>query len=77
MAKVEQNEKRAFTPITITLESQDEVNELFAIYNFRPIYRALGGGIKLDEKLSEYKDESYNKYHDLLDKFLKENLNEI
>ena len=44
-------EKRIrFQPLVITLESQEEIDELFAVFNYTPInsgFLALKGGYKL------------------------------
>jgi len=59
-----------FAPITLTLESQAEVDKIFALLNFVPINE----GLKLDhgwEKLGPFKSENYRVYHEILDDLLK------
>lgn len=54
-----------FEPVHIILENQDEVNKMFAIFNFCPISNAL----KLPEKAWEQLEKlatDYEKYHDKL-----------
>ncbi len=69
--KVETVEVKTFNPVRITLETQDEVDRLFAILNFAPIEEA----VDLNEdnwdflysELKKYKTDCYLKYHSKLD----------
>ena len=73
--KVETVEVKAFKPIRITLETQDEVDRLFAIMNFVPIKNALDlyedNWALLWHELRGRKTECYLKYHCKLDTILK------
>ncbi len=59
--------------ISIFLENQDEINELFSIVNFVPIVDALSSDFiqSLYDKLSEFKTPAYTVFHDKLHKRLK------
>ena len=63
--------KTEFRPVHITLETQDEVDRLFAIVNFVPIKEALGlyrdNWALLWNKLCSLRSNNYSKYHDALD----------
>ena len=67
--KVELVEKE-FKPVKITLETQDEVDRLFAIINFIPIDEVLNlhedNWALLWDELNQCKSSGYNKYHDRL-----------
>jgi len=65
-------EEGEFSPVHITLETQEEVNVIFSIANFSPVTHAFDSQaacIKmrhLRDSLNKYKTLEYEKYHDLL-----------
>ena len=64
--KVEQTKlKPIFDPVVITLETQEEVDKLFAIVNFVPIHDLLEMN-KLREGLLEFKSVNYIGFHNKL-----------
>ena len=62
--------QRVFNPITITLETQEEINQLFAMLNFGSIGRAIkddsNGWGKLYKELHNCKTSDYQRWHDRL-----------
>lgn len=54
--------RNPFEPVVMTLESQEEVDKLFAVFNFTPISRALNLGGWL-EVLNRFKTSAYVQYH--------------
>jgi len=63
--KVE-GKKEEFKPVVITLETQDEVDQMYAVANFDPLGSLFdeGGFGKLWEKLKEFKSQGYQKWFD-------------
>ena len=65
-----------FKPVRITLETQDEVDCLYALLNFSPIGDIIRRGSAspdwcvLYDKLSVYRSLNYSRYQDQLDKGL-------
>lgn len=57
--------KHEFVPIVITIETQEELNKLFALYNYCPLVRDLDLG-SVSRQLTEFKTGAYQKYHDIL-----------
>jgi hypothetical protein len=65
-------ENYGFKPVTIILESQNEVNELFAIFNFTPVLGPLKGMDSGFAKcmfagLKKYRTSDYEDFHAALD----------
>lgn len=61
--KVEQT--KSFTPVVITLESQEEVDALFAVLNYTPISDAIKSAFKSEYMytfLDRYNTLGYSKY---------------
>ena len=55
--------KKGFEPICLVLESQDDVNKIFALLN----HADLSVAVEIFENpLNSYESDSYNKYHDNL-----------
>ncbi len=63
-----EKQNKSFEPITLTFESQDEVDLLFSILNHFAIFNALKlNGTKWDKlRLELPKSENYKKYHIML-----------
>jgi len=60
--KVEQ-EKEMFVPVVITLETQEELDEIFAVFNYAPINRCLNNLKGLYNKLLGYRTDAYLHTH--------------
>ena len=62
-----------FTPVQITLETQEEVNQLFAVLNFNPVAEAIKSEGHVWQELREHLyaiQNGYSQWHKkLLDKF--------
>jgi len=60
-----------FQPVTITLETQDEIDEMFAVFNFSPILSALdqfkGISHPLFEALCKSRSSDYTRFWKVLD----------
>lgn len=59
-----------FKPVHIVLETQEEVNQLFSIFNFRPIVDAFHEctfGNLMQTKLSKFKNVDYINFHHQLE----------
>lgn len=54
-----------FDPVKIVLETQEEVDKVFAMLNYSPIVNALQLG-NWYQKLQSYRTENYRNYHDHL-----------
>ena len=68
--KVEQG-KPDFKSVTITLETQDEVNQLFGLLNYGPVSRSLPITNELFRQLQPFKtnyDKHFNKVRKVLEK---------
>ena len=66
-------EEKKFEPVYIKLESQDEVNLLFALFNFVPVGDVITNCNKEFKSivyrcLLGFKDDGYEKFHDAFDK---------
>lgn len=67
-------DKAPILPVTIVLETQEEINQLFAVLNFVPVSRTTlnsDNWRQLYTKLDLQKDSDYIKYHNRLDKSYK------
>lgn len=69
--KAEREEhEQPFIPVIVTLESQEEVDKLFALCNNSAIYEAIG--LKgWYEMLREFHTTAYNEYHTALSNIFK------
>lgn len=54
-----------FTPVHLTLETQEDVDRVFAVFNFADISRAVGGG-EIAVALTPYKSLAYQAMHTAL-----------
>ncbi len=68
--KVEQG-KSDFKSVTITLETQDEVNQLYALVNYNPIAVCSPIALELYQSLKSVHDIGYNKYFSKIIAYLK------
>ena len=68
--RVEVTEPKKFQPVKLVLETQEEVDKLFAIANFTPLAKLLDIE-NVWELLDVRKSEAYVQYHDLLGKYWK------
>ena len=58
--KVEQVEPKAqFKPVVITLETQEEVNELYMLFNYGPIVSFSSLYADLYNELKRYRDDHF------------------
>ena len=64
--KVEQD-KADFREVIITLESQDEVDQLFALVNFTPVTECLPVTGKLFTELKELRTDGYRKHFNVVE----------
>ncbi|MDD5381897.1 MAG: hypothetical protein PHG53_09725 [Phycisphaerae bacterium] len=65
--KVEEIEPKKFQPVKLVLETQDEVDKLYAIANLAPLQNLIGLE-NMWQLLIRYKSSGYMQYHNLLDK---------
>ena len=64
--------KPKFTPVILTLESQEEVDKIFAIMNYTPLHVALNfNGVW--EQLDQFKTNEYYHFHDIIEKVFTDN----
>lgn len=59
--------EQPFNPVILTLESQEEVDKLFAVFNFVPIADLLGFNYKV---LNDFRTGGYVNYHGKLQKLI-------
>jgi len=64
-------EKSPFAAVVITLESQDEVNQLYAACNHITVANALPVLSELWEELGEQKTDGFKAYHKTLAQAIK------
>lgn len=55
--------KPPFRPVTLTLQSQHEVNAIFAVLNHATLCRALGLRNNAEEVLTPFMDNGYKDIH--------------
>jgi len=65
-----------FEPVCIELQSQEEVDAVYSIFNFSPITEAFSAHAmgeqlsSLHRKLEKFRTENYNTFHTMLDKYI-------
>ena len=70
--KIFRDEQKYFKPVTIVLETQEEVNKIFAVANFNDICESL----KLHDlyrDLQKFRDDGYYDFHRKLMKIFRQN----
>jgi hypothetical protein len=68
--KVSREVIEKFVPVVVTLETQDEVDKLFAVVNFIPIARIVDDDDKLFNLREGMESNGYSKYHKQLSELL-------
>ena len=58
--------EQPFVPVILTLETQEEVDKLFAVFNFSPIANLLGFKFQVLEEFQK----DYTQYHRELNKLI-------
>lgn len=66
--KVEQIQPKVFQPVTLTLETQDEVNGLFALLNHVKVAECVNMHNGFSEQLEPYITPDYRIFHNSLDR---------
>ena len=61
--KAERKEMKEFKPVVLTLETQDEVNKLFALMNHTDLIKATN---LIDNPLAGLQTNEYDEYHENL-----------
>ncbi len=67
-------QRKKFSPVMLALQSQEEVDILFAVFNFYPLLQSIRTVVKdtnarfPNELLSDLHSPKYSKVHDAIDK---------
>jgi len=71
--KAERKEpKHEFIPVVLTLETQEEVDQVFSLLNFTTIRQTVDLEQFIGQHLEPYASDKYIKYHDALSALLYE-----